>query len=845
MHTQRQINPRTRQTPHAAHARQRGAAAVLAMMFLVIFASLATAMAIVSQGNLRTADSHLRMNRAMAAADTGAKYLSYRLSKVLKERRSEFTVSQGEVDATIAAMMWEKMEAALAEELIDDGQEADVSTAGGIEVGPIRVSPDEQLHFRAVLVQHPIPNSLPDEHLLHGHRYGLASDTTKPAPFYDRDPYQAVAPLNRFDTDLRVKTGIYTPVNGTSPLDARYVRLVVQGIDGAYDPDTGAPQPSAVTRTISMDLRLDKRLRAALLSKSRVQIGRNVMIEGRIGSAFMDTHLENGHPVQMESDFRGLDEGLDDLMDLLIDDPGSDVDLRGCDANGDNRLNVAVEVPAEVRADFAKLDVDQNGFVDDFDLFFKHFDADADGKIGPGELMDGGVSEVRANQLVTLIDTFHDDYLSSNEGVIDFGDRYAKVKGGVSIRAAKDDWEGAGNAAGETYYDDLEGPIDPNRGDNPIAFESDLGFDEEDANGDGQPDHPFQRSFDVSAYRAEASGDLGTQTTNQAGRPGVDGKPAAVGSTPANKPEPVPYGSDYPYDHYDRPVYENMTYRNLFIPKGTNALFRNCVFKGVTYIETHSDNFLNHPTDSGTNAYNYSGTQESDGSTRYPDVDAKLLNDIKSIAPSATSTKKLSNNIRFDGCRFEGPVVSGSASGAGDEQPERFSNTRNKLTFTSESGPTEFPAVEELREQNLISDQEFDLYRRGRLITPHMSVEMGSFDGGAAASDNIKLSGIVVAGVLDLRGNVRIDGSIITTYEPKEGDGTVLGTGDGLTTPQFNTTLGYFGRDLGDLETDRPDDADGWGIIQVKYDPTLPLPPGVLLPVQIEALTTTYYEGAR
>ena len=48
--------------------RDRGAAAVLAMMFLVIFSSLAAAMAIVSQGNLQTADSSLKINRSRAAA---------------------------------------------------------------------------------------------------------------------------------------------------------------------------------------------------------------------------------------------------------------------------------------------------------------------------------------------------------------------------------------------------------------------------------------------------------------------------------------------------------------------------------------------------------------------------------------------------------------------------------------------------------------------------------------------------------------------------------------------------------------------------------------------------------
>ena len=52
-------------------ANRRGVASVLAMMFLVIFSSLAAAMAVVAQGNLRTADSYMKVSRAMGAAETG------------------------------------------------------------------------------------------------------------------------------------------------------------------------------------------------------------------------------------------------------------------------------------------------------------------------------------------------------------------------------------------------------------------------------------------------------------------------------------------------------------------------------------------------------------------------------------------------------------------------------------------------------------------------------------------------------------------------------------------------------------------------------------------------------
>ncbi|HEX7010414.1 MAG TPA: hypothetical protein VF184_10555, partial [Phycisphaeraceae bacterium] len=103
----------------------------------------------------------------------------------------------------------------------------------------------------------------------------------------------------------------------------------------------------------------------------------------------------------------------------------------------------------------------------------------------------------------------------------------------------------------------------------------------------------------------------------------------------------------------------------------------------------------------------------------------------------------------------------------------------------------------------------------------------------------VELSGTIVAGVIDMRGQVEVNGTILTTFEPKSNTGPVLGQ----TSPQFNTTLGYFPSDAGDLEAELP--VTGVGMIKVRYDPTLPLPDGVLGPIQIEPVIATYFEGGK
>src|SRR5690349_10143049 len=102
-----------RQFDRARHrrvaSRRRGAAAILAMMFLVIFSSLAAAMAIVSQGNLATADSYLKMNRSLAAAETGMKFMEYRINKCA----ATIKTTSGVIDSSNAPTLWNQLRAAL------------------------------------------------------------------------------------------------------------------------------------------------------------------------------------------------------------------------------------------------------------------------------------------------------------------------------------------------------------------------------------------------------------------------------------------------------------------------------------------------------------------------------------------------------------------------------------------------------------------------------------------------------------------------------------------------------------------------------------------------------------
>ena len=191
-----------------------------------------------------------------------------------------------------ADAIWNEISATLATDFageLHNQQEPYIDADGVLHVGPIAVGPNAP-SFTATFTPHPIA----------GEDYD--------SDYYSRPPY----------SDMAVST--------SNPLDARFVRIRVE----AYDGTPG----HRVHRSVSMDFQLVKRIEYAVLSRSRVMIGRNVIVEGRVGSTFMDTDLINGHPIQIASDFRGLDPDLDTKLDALL---GSIIED---DQNGDNRLSI-------------------------------------------------------------------------------------------------------------------------------------------------------------------------------------------------------------------------------------------------------------------------------------------------------------------------------------------------------------------------------------------------------------------------------------------------------------------------------------------------------------------------
>lgn len=766
MHTTPSRRPRNPRRP--GNPRQRGAAAILAMMFLVIFSGLAAAMAIVSEGNLIVADSNLRVSRSLAAAETGVRYMTYRMNVVAKD----VTTPKGVINATVADELWEEFRDKLQTSFTgqDHSDVAPTVVDGVLTIGPILTGPNSP-SFTATLTPHPI---LPLE--------------TYNSAYYNRPPFN--------DTDY------FNPVvSSSNPLDERWVRLRVTATDTS--------QASPITRSIQMDFKIEKKIRYAVLSKSRVMIGRNVMIEGPIGSRFTETNLEHGHPIQMESDFLGVDpdqsaDGLDAQLAVFRNT------LSINDRNGDNRIDVTNASETDSIVNPAQYDTNGDGFIDDYDFFLKKFDANNDKALSATELDTN--TYVSRRQLLELIDTFGNPNREGyGDGVIDEKDQYTKIKGEILISASMQGWE-AGAAHGQ-YQDYLQGAITPGYQQNPLTFNA----SENDVAQFGPED------FDITTFKNKATGVLADQAAAAiaAADPDASNVPQL---SQTSSPEAVPYGSAYPYDYYNRPIYKNMTFTNVTIPKGTNALFENCTFIGVTFVDTevyNTDEF-----------FNYNGMMDANGNYLHRDKNVTIVNPITSVTTEVSgndpnqSTKNFGNNLRFDSCKFEGAVVSNA--------PTAYTQVRNKINFT---GDTQFADMTSQAETPNLSASERELYRRSTILAPHMSVEMGTFVGAADSNEKINLSGTIVAGIVDMRGDIKINGTLLTTFEPKSNEGPVIGE----SSPFFNTTLGYFASTEGDLEAERPD--IGLGKIRIRYDPTLPLPDGITAPISLTPMRATYFEG--
>ncbi|MBC7771887.1 MAG: hypothetical protein H7210_05290, partial [Pyrinomonadaceae bacterium] len=272
-----------------------------------------------------------------------------------------------------------------------------------------------------------------------------------------------------------------------------------------------------------------------------------------------------------------------------------------------------------------------------------------------------------------------------------------------------------------------------------------------------------------------------------------------------------------------------------------------------------------------------------DGPANYSDFPDPPVIDGVIRTGAARNTKLYSNNIRFHDCLFVGTIIS--------DNPTAYTHVRNKMQFTgSTKFTTEHPTRPEDPDLNPRSEDMAEIEKTSMML-PNYSVDIGQFNSPtdayvapngqpSPAPQDVHLKGTIVAGVLDVRGNSVIDGTLMLTFMPVAGQGPLQQNGQAVGNPAgFNCTLGYFGPTDGDGESLDPTtlpivngvrivgwdvDADGiadvahdqtqpagsaavpfygYGRIELKWNPNLPMPDGIMLPVSINRLATTYREG--
>ncbi|MEE3002196.1 MAG: hypothetical protein VX908_05855 [Planctomycetota bacterium] len=792
---------------HSAHPswnRHRGVASVLAMMFIVLFGSLAATMAVVAQGNMRTAHAALRVSRSLSAAESGMVFAARRLQR----ETARFVVDRGVVDDGYGERLWfGTMTAADGAVTLLDPDGYSVPDPSG--PGLMHVIHDAHLHadsYPVVLDEGSVVSLELDE---------VAGSITVP-------------PI-RIGTD---EDDPYVLLQYELLDDGRFVRVTSVGVD------------HGIRRSIQMDFRIQKQIEYAVLAPNRIMIGKNVLVEGPIGSLYgiQPGELDpvNGDPLVLRSDFFDLDPLVLDVQLNILHQQ-----LSLFDVDGDNRLRPDHPVEAEGINGYAQLqDHDGNEYIDDFDLFLGVYDVNSDGLVvydavqADAAGLPGLIDEFTVDmQLASLIDKGvpdrdgdgtvvaggMDQSLGYLDGVLDARDLYGKVHGRLVFSVEQGAWEAAHGAGWQTI---VQGPVRAPGTDSPVRF-----LVEAPELVEVTTDMFLNATnwFEAESMTGVAFGD---DSSGQVGSNLDAGGGAEYHEASTQLHESMPLGSNGAYDWYQRPVYREMTFTNVRIPSGTNALFEECTFIGVTWVEIEED--CVDPD------WNYAGAIEPDGLGGYTERFPGMTADAG--ATTYADTRIVSNNIRFHDCTFLGSV-------AGD-RPGEFTHWRNKLQFTGNSRFYVDPADPDLAGQpdaasiqaTLLGIDEADRQElaKSSVLMPGWSVDVGNFDNDS--STRVKLTGTIVAGVMDIRGTALVDGTLLMTFRPSEGEGPLFYAG---TPDAFNTTIGYFGPVDGDGEGSDPSDPSfpGFGEIILRYDPDALLPDGIPWPVSASAEPGSYWEG--
>jgi len=194
----------------------------------------------------------------------------------------------------------------------------------------------------------------------------------------------------------------------------------------------------------------------------------------------------------------------------------------------------------------------------------------------------------------------------------------------------------------------------------------------------------------------------------------------------------------------DRPVYENRTFDNIYIPTGYNPKFINCTFKRIIYIDTDETKTLDEWS------HNYYHEHAIPGREYYSD----------------DPDNEYSNNVIFENCTFEGPIITAV--------PRDYWWSKNALTF---EGTTTFTNI---------------YMPESTILAPNFGVDIGGRGYDDEENPDSKLTGIIVGGIVDVRGTADIEGTILSMYYPDTDRGTAA--------RYYGTNIGYYndGGEAGD-----------------------------------------------
>ncbi|HWP41256.1 MAG TPA: hypothetical protein VNL70_10045 [Tepidisphaeraceae bacterium] len=711
------MNLRIQHTNPQTRRQRRGAAAVLAMLFLVLATTLTVAMYSLATSNVQTAHNFADVARAQAAAEAGLRWMAYRFEHMTRPKTTSGTITPAVADA-----LWPQIQQAIVNDLTVSGNQM-------LDPAERTVSTD------------------------------ATSITTAP---------------------ISIESG-----------GARFTVTVQQdSSDPTYLLVTSTGTYRNASRSVSMKFKIDKKIKYAVVGKVPIQIGRNTIVEGPVAMATANKYP----PLLMLSDFMHFDSTLASWLTQWNQ-------FLQANHNGyDNRISVnnSVEYAAAQQAGYE--DVNGDAYIDEYDFFLRRFDSDGDKAVTAAEFTNPSTGKLYDENLFKAMDSVNGPMfdgdpprLGYNDGKIDNSDGYAKVRGNIVLATTADAWAANLAPQGKDINDMIQGTVAPTEpGQVPVEF---------GVNPENMLDLDPANFEDAALGFKNRSGPNAGASLVVAGQRIENKMLSASDANGGTAIERTPYGSTSYQATYKRPVFRNMTFKNVQIPKGLNALFDNCKFEGVTWVEGERD------ITTATGTVTYDKNEGMNWAKRKVagdnfSADKPLVGAGQTPATGQTRTKgsERGNNLRFNNCTFEGPIAGNYATA--------YTHFANSWEFT---GATKF-------------DNKVD--QTATIVSPQVNIEMGSFTNPGEAPST--LIGVVVAGNIDIRGTSTVDGSIIIT-------------GDGA----GNTTLAYFGASDSSTDPNSPMPEGGWGRLNIRYNPNRALPDGINLAIDLMPVIASYSENVK